>query len=261
MILPPVTRPWRETIGRLHRPLVAKGSKGFQSYRACLRWEFGFSCAFCLCHESDLAPYGVEGSALTHVEHFIPQSLNATQRNDYYNCFYICRFCNVSKGATYSDDAEGRSLLNPCTHAWLEFFTVSRDEILPRDEDGDAAYTSDVYELNDPRKKRMRRLRRLTIGQCTGFLRRSRTIEHALLDNVQSGGGIEYVDVAREIVRQRRRAYMDLLKFRAVPHDCDTSCACGHHLHHQLPGSLLEQNLDLEDFQRSPKQKTRRRKG
>jgi hypothetical protein len=73
-ILPPVTRPWREQISRRHAPKVRRGNKGFRSYAPCLRWEFGFSCAFCLCHEADLAAYGAKGSGLLQVEHFFLQS-------------------------------------------------------------------------------------------------------------------------------------------------------------------------------------------
>jgi hypothetical protein len=56
-ILPPVTQPWPQVIVRQHKPPEAK----YKTYRACLRWEFGFSCAFCLLHETDLMPCGAEG--------------------------------------------------------------------------------------------------------------------------------------------------------------------------------------------------------
>ena len=80
-ILPPVTHPWSEKIVRRHTPRSLKGAKGYQAYRPCLRWEFGFSCAFCLVHEVDLAPYPIAGSGLTQVEHFIPKSRDETRRN------------------------------------------------------------------------------------------------------------------------------------------------------------------------------------
>lgn len=254
MILPPLTRPWRQKISRRHAPQKTKGVKGFQGYRACLRWEFGFSCAFCLAHETDLAPYGVEGSGLGHVEHFFLQSRDGHQRNVYENCFYSCRFCNVSRGDKPNVDAEDRTLLNPCERAWLGAFTMHLDKMVPRDGgDGDAAYTSEAYELNDPRKKRMRRLRRLTIRQCRRFLKRTRTSESALLDRAFAGGGEEYVDIAWGIDDSRRRAYADLLRFQVVPRDRDTSCRCGHTRNHQLPAVLEEQLIGLDDLGRLPK--------
>ncbi len=255
MILPAVTRPWREAISpRLHAPRASKAVLGFQSYRPCLRWEFGFSCAFCLVHEHDLAPYGVEGSGLTHVEHFFLQSRDEGKRNLYANCFYACRFCNVSRGETPNVDPYGRSLLEPCETAWPEGFTISRDRIHPRSEpDGNAAYTCATYELNDPRKLRMRRLRRLTIRDRVSFLKRTRSIEADLLDDAARGGGSEYSELAQAITDARRRAHMDLLRFRPVPEDRDWPCSCHRVKRPRLPAVLQEQLIDLGELRRPPR--------
>jgi 5-methylcytosine-specific restriction endonuclease McrA len=245
-ILPPVTRPWRERITRRHTPRTVQGSKGFQSYRPCLRWEFGFSCAFCLSHEVDLARCGVEGSGLTHVDHFIPQSHDPTRRNDYDNCFYACRFCNVARADKPNRDDEGRSLLEPCTQSWLGAFVLLRDKMLPRQEgDGDATYTLEAYELNEPRKVRTRRLRRLTIRQCIRFLERVRTLSSDLLDRAAVDGGPECVEVSWALDDASRRARDDLLEYWPIPNDRNTSCSCGHAAHHRLPMVLAEQLIDL----------------
>ena len=89
-ILPAVTLPWREKFFRRHTPSPVQGGDGYREYRACLRWEFGFSCAFCLCHESDLMLAGTEGWGLMQIEHFSPKSSDPDGRNDYSNCFYLC---------------------------------------------------------------------------------------------------------------------------------------------------------------------------
>jgi hypothetical protein len=253
-ILPAVTHPWREKIARRHTPRVFRGKRGFQSYRPCLRWEFGFSCAFCLCHERDLAAYGTEGTALTHVEHFVPQSRDEKGRNDYRNCFYSCRLCNVPRGAQPNEDDQGRSLLNPCDHAWGTRFVVVRDQIHPRDEhDADAAYTAKAYELNAPPKVRMRKIRRMVIGQCIRFLQRTRSHERHLLDLAEAGGGTRCVDIARDAAAERTKAYSDLLRFRAVPHDRNAACGCGHTWHHRLPRALEEQTIDLSGLRSQPR--------
>ena len=249
-----MTHPWRERIARRHVPRALRGARGFQSYRPCLRWDFGFSCAFCLCHEADLAPYGAEGAALTHVEHFVPQSYSAKSRNDYRNCLYICRFCNVARGVRPNEDNKGRLLLNPCDHAWRAVFVVARDRLRPRDDrDTDAAYTVEAYKLNAPHKVRMRKIRRIVIGQCIRFLQRTRTHERDLLDLAEAGGGTKCVDLAREIAAERARAYLDLLRFRAVPHDRDTACLCGHTWHHRLPRVLEEQTIDISGLRSQPR--------
>src|SRR5438552_905085 len=96
-VLPLQTRPPTEAVARGHAP--PRG--GFNSYRRCLRWEFGFTCAFCLLHEADLVDWGASGSGLMTIEHRVPQSdpaVGAALADDYGNCFYACRYCNRSRG-------------------------------------------------------------------------------------------------------------------------------------------------------------------
>lgn len=46
-----MTKPWPKGIDRRHKPRAPVGRHGYQAFRQCLRWEFGFSCSFCLCHD------------------------------------------------------------------------------------------------------------------------------------------------------------------------------------------------------------------
>ena len=71
-ILPLQSQPPSTTVDRRHTPRPTTGRFGYQGYRACLRWEFGFTCAFCLLHESDFVEHGAEGLGLLGVEHFLP---------------------------------------------------------------------------------------------------------------------------------------------------------------------------------------------
>ena len=79
MILPPTTAP-RGPIRRVHRPKQYAGKRGYEKYRRCLRWEFGFTCSFCLLHESDfhvgLAAIPAAGSGLFTIEHLLARSTN-----------------------------------------------------------------------------------------------------------------------------------------------------------------------------------------
>ncbi len=135
-ILPNTTELSTTPIARRHRPSAGK----FPTYRPCLRWEFGFSCAFCLLHEADFVMGGIEGTGLTSVEHQIPRSHAPHLEDDYSNCFYACRFCNGARGDTPNVDTTGRTLLEPCTTAWASRFERRGFSLQPLD--ADAEYTA-----------------------------------------------------------------------------------------------------------------------
>src|ERR1700730_10113620 len=103
------TLPWPEAFSRRHRPPAAD----FSTYRPCLRWEFGFCCALCLLHESDIAACGATGWGIMSIEHLIPQSVAPERANDYLNCIYACGRCNRSR-RNLQDLPSGARLLNPC---------------------------------------------------------------------------------------------------------------------------------------------------
>ena len=92
MKLPAVTLPPREAIKRRHAPKKAEWEGGYHAYLPCLRWEFGFTCAFCLLHERDFAPEGATRLGVFTIEHMIPQKIYSKAKNDYRNCFYACRY-------------------------------------------------------------------------------------------------------------------------------------------------------------------------
>lgn len=185
-ILPGVTQPWRAQIARRHTPQPS----GYWRYRPCLRWEFGFTCAFCLLHEVDFAPLGVERLGVMQIEHFTPQSLDPALRDLYGNCFYICRLCNRARQNAPNRDPRGRGkLLNPCERSWSDAFTVVNDELLPRDSsDPDAAYTWEAYDLSDPNKTMRRRNRREAIEKRRAFLGWARDAELKLQDLALASG-------------------------------------------------------------------------
>lgn len=246
-ILPPVAEPWRRRIIRRHRPKPAEGKRGFRLYRACLRWDFGFSCAFCLCHEADLAACGAKGSGLTHVEHFTTQRRNPGARNKYENCFYICCFCNGARGNAPNEDRLGRSLLDPCSRVWQEVFVRAGYELTPRDPgDGDAAFTLEKYDLNEPRKIKARQMRRSLIAERLGFLEDTRGDEERLLDLAAETRNPELVGLAKRSRRARRLACEDLMHFQAIPEDCEGSCRCQITSHHNLPDFMQEDTIDVD---------------
>jgi hypothetical protein len=245
-ILPEVTLPWRERFVRRHSLAIVKSSQDFAVYRPCLRWEFGFSCSFCLLHEADIAASGAKGWAFMGIEHFAPQSLQPDRVNDYANCFYICSRCNSARGNKQPDESENLTLLNPVDYAWRESFDVINDEIQPADPgDQDAAYTVSAYKPNDPGKVKARRMRRVLIRQCLDYLEDAATIHEELLDKAEETGDKSLVDQAEKVHSMRRLPRQDLLRFQAIPEDCDTSCRCGTTVNHSLPSVLEEQTFPL----------------
>ncbi len=255
-ILPERTLPFRERLERRHQPRPARGRLGYPAYRPCLRWEFGFTCAFCLAHESDLSEHGVEGTGLTTVEHFVPvstgqhQSAAESLANDYQNCFYACRYCNGARSTTPSTDGQGRKLLNPCAHRWTEHFSVSDDDrLLPRPGDADAEYTSEAYDLNEARKLEMRRSRRERVEESLALLNRGPDLLDALIARSASQPGIRSVEIlaaAENLRRSMLNAERELMRHAAIPADADSRCRCGHQVHHSLPAVLDHQMLEIE---------------
>ena len=248
LILPPRTFPPPGRIERRHTPAPTSGRHGYRSYRACLRWEFGFTCAFCLLHESDLTEHGIEGTGLTGIEHFSPVSAAQERTNDYGNCFYACRFCNGARSSSPTADPAGRKLLNPCDEAWGTHFAYDEDRLLPRERDVDAAYTEEIYDFNDPRRVAIRRWRRERLEEHLRVLREGPPLIRALLDacaEVEPARGEQLLRGAQAIRDDVQRALRDLQRFAAIPQDADLTCRCGREGHHALPQYLVDQTFEI----------------
>jgi hypothetical protein len=247
-ILPLQTRPPSTKVDRCHVPRPTAGRFGYQGYRACLRWEFGFTCAFCLLHESDFVEYGAEGLGLLGVEHFVPVSAEG-DANSYENCFYACRLCNGSRSDAPVVDLLGRRLLEPCGHTWADHFQAAPDDRLrPMDGDPDAAYTHATYDLDDPRKMEIRCARRRRIEVRLLILSEGLDLLEPLLDRLRREPPEQRADLLRVAEQLRRgmdQAVTELLRYAAVPRDADAGCRCGRNDHHRLPAGLADQLLDI----------------
>jgi hypothetical protein len=252
-ILPPITHPWPERIARRHVPKPSVAEYGYRTYRPCLRWEFGFSCGFCLVHEMDLSL--AVGRALMETEHFIPVHVRPDLANSYGNCFHACHACNHQRGTQPNRGPLGERLLNACDDLWEDHFEVVADEIRPRDRDPDATYTCDVYDLNDPAKVRMRQLRRKIIA--AGL----RAVEARALsvELREQDAALEEVDpdsLARrdeQLLASQRlwslyEMFMEQLSWYApVPWDADPLCRCESLSEDsELPTVLAVQLIDVD---------------
>lgn len=244
-------------IARSHTPSAPTRKDGHRAFRQCIRWEFGFTCALCLLHESDLFPAGVEGVNLTWIEHYELRSTHPALANAYTNCLYSCMLCNHARLDSPVHGPTG-SLLNPCSVAWASRFIYSGDFINPVNGDADAQYTHQCYRLNDPRKVELRRFRREQIAECLHRLR-PHLGRLSKLQAVAKRASLATDSVSRQTLslaqakmRRLQVGSIDpllrrLARFRAIPQDSRTPCACNAGVPLQLPTQLATHCVSVPD--------------
>ena len=231
------TQPPSEPIRRRHTPPRA----GYATYRSCLRWEFGFTCVFCLLHEADFVEEGVRGTGLMTIEHHVAQSADPTLIDTYRNCFYACRYCNRARWIVPVARA-GQRLLEPCSVAWADHFVVMGDELHPRDGDMDAVHTHAVYGIDAPRKVTYREARRRRLDEAYTAVREIPEEIDRLLARARQqaeAGRSELLRIAERLRRALDDARETLARYRAIPVDRDDACRCN--AVHELPAFLARQ--------------------
>ncbi len=183
---------------------------------------------------------------MTQIEHFVPVSHDRVGTNDYTNCFYICCFCNSARGVAPSRGPQGAvQLLNPCESIWGQLFDIEDDRLEPLSDDPDAAYTRDVYALNDPRKTWMRRRRRIIVRDRLSFLKRGQKARDRLLEQASQIPDPGLVDAAMIIDEALKQALHDIELFVAIPSDAKIPCSCSENKLCQLPSVLTEQTVEI----------------
>ena len=244
-ILPPVSvLPWKPIV-RHYSPEGRVGRLDFQGYRPYLRWEFGFSCAFCFLHESDLNYVDPLETGLFQIEHFIPSSRDLGRAFSYDNLFYVCHFCSRSGAFRKEFLSDRHRILNPCEHAWGERFQIKNDQIVPRPGDRQAIYTAEAFDFNDPRRQAARRLRRQVVSRSLEVLDRAKEWEPRLLDQAEEAQDVEALELAKLLYQMSRLAIEDLSRFVAIPLDADRSCLGGASEAAGLPDWLAAQTLEI----------------
>lgn len=235
-IVPLMTRPPATPRSQRHKP---KSAKNYVRYRACLRWDAGFTCCFCLVHESDLAPGGVEKTAQTSIEHLEPQVHAPHLSSVYENCAYACRYCNSARGKLPTIHASGARLLHPWREAWGAHFQLHDDRLEPthRGEAGrDALYTVEVYQINDPARVQLRRnRRRLLLDRILLFKHDIAALEELATRQSTPEDRLRLLRLAQELAGSRKVALEELRRRTAIPADAPTRCRCDSEEHHTLP--------------------------
>ncbi len=252
-ILPPELTPPTECISHSHEPNPAEGKQGYQAYLPCLRWDFGFTCAFCLLHETDLSPkVGAAKTGQMSIEHHTPKSTEPSKKNRYSNCLYACTRCNTARATRPTVNATGKRLLNPAKVAWSEHFSLNeKSEIHPRKRNADARYTHDVYDLNEPKKVARRRHRKEFYNDRLPLFSETSKKIRRLFDKAvkYQDRDPELFDIVIEAIGDYRdrlkTARLELSSYPAIPPDAPSECRCSNAEHHSLPPGLARQMIDL----------------
>lgn len=225
---------------RKHQRHTPRSTNDYRDYRACLRWDAGFTCCFCLVHESDLTRTGTaEGTGLTSIEHLQAQTHAPDLVNVYSNCAYACQSCNNVRRCTPSEHPSGARLLHPWGDAWGDHFRLHEDRLEPLQEGEagrDARYTIGVYRLNHQRKVAMRRTRRNQLQSYVSLFEHDLRGLRALAAQQQSAEErLELLGWARKLAELRGLASDELERRTAIPADAPTRCRCDSQEHHTLP--------------------------
>lgn len=247
-VLPCRTQPPDRATELRHAPLAAK----YEAYRDCLRWEFGFTCAVCLVHESDV-------DVRVQAEHVVRQADAPHLVDEYTNLLLVCAWCNRDRG-TWS----GLPLLDPRVTAWNLHFYLDGSLLLPREGDSEAQRAHQVYQLNRPRKVEARTRRNDDLVQILRILGEYPTMlteletrltaireeERSVRDGPTTDiGTVRALRDERQELDRRRVMFEDQLswargvakRFAPIPADAPTRCRCGHRDHHSLPAGLASQ--------------------
>jgi hypothetical protein len=114
----------------------------------------------------------------------------------------------------------------------------------PRSGDADAAYTHAVYNLDHPRKQRMRRFRHDVVEEALHVIESFPRLQAELLTKAEEQADPDLVKTARALHRVVLAAWRNLELFLAVPADADERCGC-QETTNDLPQLLAEQVIDV----------------
>jgi len=111
-----------------------------------------------------------------------------------------------------------------------------------------------AYDLNDPRKCRLRKWRRDFLTERIKTIKDGRrqitTLSLVInkLDADDTRGRARVSEAVDFIRKQVKCAYADIEQFSALPHDRDDTCRCTSNRYHALPPWLHTQTFDLSSL-------------
>jgi len=185
------------------------------------------------------------------VEHRDPQSREPSRKNQYSNCLYACRFCNIARSNLPTVSDIGERLLDPTVDPWDRYFERIGDELRPRNRDANAAYTHQSYDLDDPRKVASRRFRQQLFADRLEAISRAPELIDKLLTRAEQcqetdpHRANELIEAAQALHTTRNNALAELTRYAAIPSDAPETCRCRTKRHHSLPPGLADQVMNI----------------
>lgn len=152
-----------EQVPRVIRSAVPLG-KGYDEYREYLRYDFWYSCGYCLITEA-------EAMAVRFViDHYEPKSIRRDLEHDYANLVYACDPCNTFKGHRSPPPearAKGYRFFKPDEDVYAIHFTISGIRLEGKTPTGE--FSIDALNLNRLNLRRLRGVRR-QLADCDALV-------------------------------------------------------------------------------------------
>ena len=118
---------------RIIRRTVIEKKPYYNQYLTELREDFHHICGYCGKSE-DVTTKGFE------IDHFVPQTVSVSLKNEYQNLIYSCFTCNRKKGSKWpTGDPD---LMNDGTVGFVDPATEEYDKHLVRNESGKIVYNT-----------------------------------------------------------------------------------------------------------------------
>jgi hypothetical protein len=181
------------------------------------------------------------------IEHRNLRSEDPSRAADYRNLLYACTYCNQARGWKPLVE-RGVELLNPAATAWSEHFRLGDEYRLePLQNDAAARRTARVYDLNEERRRKIRRTRDERLRYCLAQLAEIPAHLEWLEEQMRASNlrSIEQLRLARGLRRDLRNAVRELELYRAVPRDAPAGCACPGRRKFELPPGLRRQLIRI----------------
>jgi HNH endonuclease len=180
----------------------------YARYRACLRKDFSFRCAYCQSHETEIGSGRAYGGF--EIDHFRPKIQFRALRTRYDNLFWSCAECNRAKGDTWPSREEIEKeyrFVDPTREILSDHLELIGLLVVPKTVPG--AYTRDAIDLNSPVHQYVR-------GRRT----KAAKVLAAMDARIRALGASPSAAQLIELDTLRR------LLLPSQPHDAPTTCLC-----------------------------------
>jgi hypothetical protein len=167
----------------------------------------------------------------------------------YGNLLYICRLCNGARNDTDRVDHLGRRLLDPTVDVWAHHFHLVGDTIIPVTGDRHADYTADVYEMNDARKVRLRKKRRVDTEDLLNLIQARSEDQRRYEARRLRGDPAAKADAEHDLTRageDLERYYRRLPAYVWLPDDKPEDCRCKRVAARTLPAVYRRQCVKID---------------